>query len=384
MGKKQPSNPKPKAKPKLKKKLKTTKTAKTVKETVKDDDEFGLNAGKITTGGDDGITDIGKSLNWDDLKWLNSGGGTDLSVLTDKIGRPAIGERLDPQHISMTTAMPQHIAENFNERFNGREALEFPTELASGRPFAGGMGQVSAISGKAKWTDEEGGPLPPKPKGLKQWKPRWLNMDLPMEDPIYQGVENPRGGGRKRDMWATKFGLGDKNNVSNAKGLHRQGAWLSDLGYNDPRSKKEPLGIKRPKMRPLPTLDYPETQEIEIKDLVDRLKEHGGGNKTQNPTHDSLRVGNSLFDNTRYAKDLHDMLNARPKLDLAQVSTGTNFPLRVQTLGGENYDEAGDYRNRNILSHLIAPRFTETEDAKGEYKAAKEEYKSYPNILEDI
>lgn len=376
MGKKQPTNPipkaKPKAKPKLKKKLKTTKTAKTVKETVKDDDEFGLNAGKITTASKDGIEDkIGKSLNWDDLKWLNSDGGTDLSVLTDKIGRPAIGGRLDPQHIAMTTAMPQHIAENFNERFNGREALLFPTELASGRPFAGGMGQVGAISGKATWTDEEGGPLPPKPKGLKQWKPRWLNMDLPMEDPIYQGVETPRGGGSKRDMWATKFGLGDKNNVSNAKGLHRQGARLNNLKYNDPRSKQS--SINRPKMRPLPILDFPKTQEIEIKDLVDRLKEHGGWSKTQNTTDDMLRIGDSLFDNTSYAKDLHDMLNARPKLDLAQVSTGTNFPLRVQTLGGENYDEAGDYRNRNILSHLLAPRVAEDTD-----------YKSRTNILEDI
>jgi len=301
-------------------------------------------------------------LNWDDLKWLNSDGGTDLSVLTDKIGRPAIGERLDPQHISMNTAMPQHIAENFNERFNGREALLFPTELASGRPFAGSMGQVSAISGKAKWTDEEGGPLPPKPKGLKQRNFKWRNMDLPMEDPIYQGVEN------NNDMWATKFGLGDKKNVSNAKGLHRKGAWLRDS-----------TGISRPKMRPLPTLDYPETQEIEIKDLVDRLKEHGGWSKTQNPTHDTLRIGNSLFDNTRYAKDLHNMLNARPKLDLAQVSTGTNFPLRVQTLGGENYDEAGDYLNRNILSHLLAPQITEDTDGNQQPK-----YKSRTNILEDI
>ena len=305
-------------------------------------------------------------MNWDDLKWLNSDGGTDLSVLTDKIGRPAIGERLDPQHISMNTAMPQHIAENFNERFKWREALLFPTELASGRPFAGGMGQVGAISGKATWTDEEGGPLPPKPKGLKQWKPRWLNMDLPMEDPIYQGVETGSKDNWKRDMWATKFGLGDKNNVSNAKGLYRQGAWLHDS------TGENPSGVSRPQLRPLPTLDYPETQEIEIKDLVDRLKEHGGWSKTQNTTHDTLRIGNSLFDNTRYAKDLHDMLNARPKLDLAQVSTGTNFPLRVQTLGGENYDEAGDYLNRNILSHLLAPRVE-----------SPDEYKSRTNILED-
>tara|TARA_R110000822_G_scaffold87000_1_gene202554 strand:+ start:2111 stop:3052 length:942 start_codon:yes stop_codon:yes gene_type:complete len=313
-------------------------------------------------------------LNWDDLKWLNSDGGTDLSVLTDKIGRPAIGERLDPQHVSMNTAMPQHIAENFNERFGGREALAFPTELASGRPFAGGMGQVGAISGKATWTDEEGGPLPPKPKGLKQRNFKWRNMDLPMEDPIYQGVETNRLINRKTDMWATKFGLGDKNNVSNAKGLHRQGAWLYDsTGAN-------PSGVSRPKMRPLPTLDYPKIQEIEIKDLVDRLKEHGGWSKTQNPTHDTLRIGNSLFDNTRYAKDLHNMLNARPKLDLAQVSTGTNFPLRVQTLGGENYDEAGDYLNRNILSHLLAPQVTEDTDGNQHHT----KYKSRTNILEDI
>ena len=381
MGKKQPNNPtpkaKPKAKPKLKKKLKTTKTAKTVKETAEEDDEFGQNVGEITTASKDGIEDkIGKSLNWDDLKWLNSDGGTDLSVLTDKIGRPAIGERLDPQHISMTTAMPQHIAENFNERFKGREALVFPTELASGRPFDGSMkGMNGLLSGKnsAKWTDEEGGPLPPKPKGLKQWKPRWLNMDLPMEDPIYQGVETRHG---KTDMWATKFGLGDKKNVSNAKGLYRSGGRLSN-STTHPRDGK-PSGVRRPTMRQLPTLDYSKTQEIEIEDLMDRLKEHGGWSKTQNTNHDTLRIGDSLFDNTRYAKDLYEMLNARPKLDLAQVSTGTNFPLRVQTLGGENYDEAGDYRNRNILSHLLAPRITEDTDGN-----QKHEYKSRTNILED-
>jgi hypothetical protein len=316
-------------------------------------------------------------LNYDDLRWLRARENSDFGVLTDKTGRPALGHNLDPAHVAMTFAMPEHISsENYNKNIAGRESLAFPSDLATGQPFVQSMAGYGGITGKAKWTDEEGGPLPPKPKGLRQKNFKWGSMKLPIQDPIYQGRKElpgfgiPRNGKKIkpkfRDMWATKFGVG--NNLSKPRGLYLAGADTDFI----------------PAFPPIPQLEYKQNREIEIGDLLQRIKEQGFDKKPKETKwgedENLARIGNSTFQ-PRYAHQLYQMLKPRPKLDLATISTDTNFPLQVRTLGGENYDEAGDYRNKNILSHWVAPRVIVNPIEGADPDVA---YKNYTDILEDI
>ena len=95
----------------------------------------------------------------------------------------------------------------------------------------------------------------------------------------------------------------------------------------------------------IPKVDFPKTTDIAIEELVNRLKGREGS---------SHRIGDSMY-REEYVKELLNQLKNRDKSDIAELATGENYPLRIRTLGGENYNEAGDYQNQNVLSSFIAP-----------------------------